>query len=55
VSLNFLLIEISFLAVVRSAFGSINSDDFTSNQVSIFKERNKEFEQVFLIPMDSAF
>jgi hypothetical protein len=42
----FLLIEIRFLTVVRSAFGSINSDDFT-NQVSIFKERNKEFEQLF--------
>jgi hypothetical protein len=50
----FSLIEIGFLTVVRSAFCSINSDDFTANQVSIFKERNKEFEQ-FLIPMDSAF
>jgi hypothetical protein len=46
-SLYFLLIEIGFLTVVRSAFGSINSDDFTANQVSIFKERNKEFEQLF--------
>jgi hypothetical protein len=51
-SLNFLF-EVRFLTVVRSAFCAINSDDFT-NQVSIFKERNKEFEQ-FLIPMDSAF
>jgi hypothetical protein len=48
------LIEVRFLTVVRSAFGSINSDDFTANQLSIFKKRNKEFEQ-FLIPMDSAF
>jgi hypothetical protein len=34
--LYFLLIEVGFLTVVRSAFGSINSDDFTANQVSIF-------------------
>jgi hypothetical protein len=45
VSLNFLLIEIGFLAVVRSAFGSINMIP-PLNQV-IFKERNKEFEQIF--------
>jgi hypothetical protein len=32
---------------VRSAFGSINSDDFTTNQVSTFKKRNKEFEEIF--------
>jgi hypothetical protein len=33
---------------------AINSDDFTTDQVRIFKKRNKEFEQI-LIPMDSAF
>jgi hypothetical protein len=45
-SLNFLLIEIRFLAVVRSAFvPSIAM--ISSNQVSIFKKR-KEFEQIFL-------
>jgi hypothetical protein len=44
------LIEVRFL-IVRSAFGSINSDDFTSNQVSIFKKK-KQREQI-LIPMDS--
>jgi hypothetical protein len=32
---------------------AINSDDFTTDQVRIFK-KNKEFEQI-LIPMDSAF
>jgi hypothetical protein len=30
----------------RSVFFSINSDDFAATQVSIFKERNKEFEQI---------
>jgi hypothetical protein len=35
------MIEISFLAVVRSAFGSINSDDFTANQVSIFQKKQR--------------
>jgi hypothetical protein len=45
------LIEISF-TVVRSAFCAVNSDDFTSNQVSIFKE-TKSLNK-FLIPMDSA-
>jgi hypothetical protein len=45
-SLNFLLIEVRFLTVVRSAFvPSIAM--ISANQVSIFKERNKEFEQVF--------
>jgi hypothetical protein len=46
-SLYFLLIEVCFLAVVRSTLSAINSDDFTANQVSIFKKRNKEFEQIF--------
>jgi hypothetical protein len=46
-SLHFLLIEVRFLTVVHSAFGSINRDYFTSNQLSIFKKRNKEFEQIF--------
>jgi hypothetical protein len=31
---------------------AINSYDFTTDQVRIFKKRNKEFEQI-LIPMDS--
>jgi hypothetical protein len=26
---------------------AINSDDFTTDQVRIFKKRNKEFEQIF--------
>jgi hypothetical protein len=39
--------EVRFLTVVRSAFCAVNSDDFTANQVSIFKKRNKEFEQFF--------
>jgi hypothetical protein len=38
--------------VIRTA-RAINSD-FTTDQVRIFKKRNKEFEQI-LIPMDSAF
>jgi hypothetical protein len=46
------LIEIGFLTVVRSAFGSINSDDFTANQASLRKE-TKSLNK-FLIPMDSA-
>jgi hypothetical protein len=52
------------LATVRAAYSdghefgrlrterAINSDDFTTDQVRIFKKRNKEFEQIF--PMDSA-
>jgi hypothetical protein len=46
-SLDFLLIEVRFLTFMRSALSAINSDDFTANQVSIFKKRNKEFEQIF--------
>jgi hypothetical protein len=45
------LIEVRFLTVVRSAFGSINSDDFTANQLSIFKKKTKSLNR-FLIPMD---
>jgi hypothetical protein len=48
-SLYFLLIEVRFLTVVRSAFGSINSDDFTANQLSIFKKETKSLNR-FLIP-----
>jgi hypothetical protein len=40
-SIYFLLIEVRFLTVVRSAFGSINSDDFTANQVSIFRKKQR--------------
>jgi hypothetical protein len=46
------------LATVRAAYSdgtnsgdfaqrAINSDDFTIDQVRIFKKRNKEFEQIF--------
>jgi hypothetical protein len=41
-SIYFLLIEVRFLTAL-----CINSDDFTANQLSIFKKRNKEFEQIF--------
>jgi hypothetical protein len=45
------LIEIGFLTVVRSAFGSINSDDFTIKSASLRKKQ--EFEQV-LIPISKV-
>jgi hypothetical protein len=45
----FSLIEVRFLTVVL-CFGSTNSDDFTANQLSIFKERNKEFGTKFFNP-----
>jgi hypothetical protein len=37
-SIYFLLIEVRFLTVVRSLFGSINSDDF-ANQASLRKKQ----------------
>ncbi len=46
-SLDFFLIEIDFLVVVRSAFGSINSNDLIANQLSIFQKKDTEFEQLF--------
>jgi hypothetical protein len=49
----FSLIEIGFLTVVRSAFGSINSDDFTANQVSILRKETKSLNSFLM--MDSAF
>jgi hypothetical protein len=52
-SLNFLLIEIRFLAVVRSAF-AINSDDFTSIKSASLRKETKSLNS-FLIPMDSVF
>jgi hypothetical protein len=39
-SLNFLLIEIRFLTVVRSAFGA-SIAMISHNQVSIFKKKQK--------------
>jgi hypothetical protein len=42
-----IFIEVCFLTAIRSAFCAINSDDFTSKEVSIFKKRNKEFKQIF--------
>jgi hypothetical protein len=49
-SIYFLLIEVRFLTVVRSAFGSINSDDFTINSASL-RKKTKSLNR-FLIPMD---
>ena len=42
----FLLIEIGFLAVMRSVFGTINGDSFSCYQIAIFQEGNKEFQYV---------
>jgi hypothetical protein len=38
-SIYFLLIEVRFLTVVRSAFVAINSDDFTINSASLRKKQ----------------
>jgi hypothetical protein len=53
-SLYFLLIEVRFLTVVRSAFGAINSDDFTTIKSASLRKETKSLNK-FLIPMDSAF
>jgi hypothetical protein len=51
-SLNFLLIEVRFLTVALCFVPSIAMISQPIN--SIFKKRNKEFEQIFN-PLDSAF
>jgi hypothetical protein len=38
---DFLLVEIGFLAIVGSAFGAIDSNDLSAYQIGIFQEGNK--------------
>ena len=41
---DFVLIKIGFLAIVGSAFVTIDNNGFTAYQIGIFWKRNKEFE-----------
>jgi hypothetical protein len=41
----FLLIKIGFLAIVCSAFGTVNGNGFATYQIGIFQKRNKQFEK----------